>query len=166
MNPPHPLQQEFRNAMAASAAGVHVITTDGAAGRYGITMTAVSSVTDEPPTVILCINRQARILPVLQENRALCINVLSAAQQDIAEHFAGLTELSPQERFDYHIWHRGRSGQLQVDGALACLHGEIAQQWPVGSHMVFLVTVNEIHTSASGQQPALVYFRRRFAALE
>ena len=60
-----PLKQDFRHAMASCAAGVHVITTDGAAGRYGITMTAVSSITDEPPTVMLCINRSAAIIPLL-----------------------------------------------------------------------------------------------------
>ena len=58
--------------MASCAAGVHVITTDGEAGRYGITMTAVTAVTDEPPTVMLCINRQSAIIPILQGNRDLC----------------------------------------------------------------------------------------------
>ena len=91
---PHTLQLPFRDAMAACASGVHVITTDGTAGRYGITMTAVTAVTDEPPTVMLCINRQSAIVPVLLENRAVCINVLAAGQQDVAEHFAGMTKLS------------------------------------------------------------------------
>lgn len=84
-------QTSFRDAMASCAAGVHVITTDGAAGRYGITMTAVAPVTDEPPTVMLCINRSARIIPILSENGSLCINMLADEHQDVAEHFAGLT---------------------------------------------------------------------------
>lgn len=167
MSDHHPLQAPFRDAMASCAAGVHVITTDGEAGRYGITMTAVSSVTDTPPTVMLCINKQSAIVPVLLQNRALCINVLSAGQQDIAEHFAGMTALSPEERFEYHIWHRGRSGQLQVEGALAHLHGTIAAQNEVGTHWVFLVEINEIavHDGQTTHDPALVYFRRRFGSL-
>lgn len=96
-------QTSFRDAMASCAAGVHVITTDGAAGRYGITMTAVTPVTDEPLTVMLCINRSARIIPILSENGDLCINTLADEHQDVAEHFAGLTGLSPEERFAYHI---------------------------------------------------------------
>ncbi len=96
-------QTSFRDAMASCAAGVHVITTDGAAGRYGITMTAVTPITDEPPTVMLCINRKARIIPILSENGSLCINTLADEHQDVAEHFAGLTGLSPEERFAYHI---------------------------------------------------------------
>ena len=161
------LQATFRDAMAACAAGVHVITTDGAAGRYGITMTAVASVTDEPPTVMLCINRQSAIVPILLANRSLCINVLAAEQQDIAEHFAGMTALSPEERFEYHIWHRGKSGQLQVEGALAHLHGIIVQQSEVGTHWVLLVEIHEIavHDGKTTTAPALVYFRRRFGQL-
>ena len=106
----HTLKQPFRDAMASCAAGVHVITTDGVAGRYGITMTAVTSVTDEPPTIMLCINREAAIIPILLANHDLCINTLSDGQQDIAEHFAGMTNLSPEERFEYPIWHRGEKG--------------------------------------------------------
>ncbi|MDO4878027.1 MAG: 4-hydroxyphenylacetate 3-monooxygenase, reductase component [Neisseria sp.] len=163
--PDSPIRLSFRNALSACAAGVHVITTDGAAGRYGITMTAVSAVTDEPPTVMLCINKQAGIVPVLLANRALCINILSSAQQDVAEHFAGLTRLSPEERFAYHIWHRGRNGQLQVEGALAHLHGSIVSQSEVGTHWVFMAQLDEITAHAAPDTPALVYFRRRFASL-
>lgn len=160
-----PLKQDFRHAMASCAAGVHVITTDGAAGRYGITMTAVSSITDEPPTVMLCINRSAAIIPILQTNRDLCINVLSANQQDVAEHFAGITQLSPEERFEYHIWHRGGSGQLQVEGALAHMHGRIVAQHDIGTHCVFYVEISEIKVHDAERAPALVYFRRHFHGL-
>ena len=149
-----PLKQDFRHAMASCAAG-----------RYGITMTAVSSITDEPPTVMLCINRSAAIIPILQTNRDLCINVLSAGQQDVAEHFAGITQLSPEERFEYHIWHRGGSGQLQVEGALAHMHGRIVAQHDIGTHCVFYVEISEIKVHDAERAPALVYFRRHFHGL-
>lgn len=162
--PDHALQPCFRDAMASCAAGVHVITTDGSAGRYGITMTAVTPVTDAPPTVMICINRRSAIIPILQTNEDLCINVLSATQQDVAEHFAGITKLSPEERFEYHIWHRGQTGQLQVEGALAHLHGKITAQHDIGTHHVFYVLINEINVHDT-TQPALVYFRRNFNQL-
>ncbi len=167
MKPILPTQQDFRNAMAVCAAGVHVITTDGEAGRYGITMTAVSPVTDDPPTVLLCINHTARILPILTRNRSLCVNMLSAGQQDVAEHFAGMTSLSPEERFEYHIWHRGQSGQLEVDGALAHLHGDIVDSHSIGTHQVLYVAITEIrmHGQQLADAQSLVYFRRSFQAL-
>lgn len=162
--PTHTLQKNFRDAMSSCAAGVHVITTDGKAGRYGITMTAVASVTDEPPTMMLCINKEAGIIPILLENLDLCINTLSSNQQDIAEHFAGITNLSPEERFQYHIWHRGTTGQLEVEGALAHLHGRIIQQHAIGTHYIFYVEIGEIKTTGLNT-PALLYFRRQFKLL-
>ena len=155
-------QQLFRNAMSTCAAGVHVITTDGTHGRYGITMTAVVPITDKPPTVMLSINKRAAFLPILQANCELCINVLAGNQQDLAEHFAGMTELSPEERFQYHIWHRGRSGQLQVQGALAYLHGHVSAEHSVGTHQVFYVEIDEIQVSPSENRSSLVYFQRHF----
>ncbi|ENW0180016.1 4-hydroxyphenylacetate 3-monooxygenase, reductase component [Neisseria gonorrhoeae] len=158
-------QTSFRDAMASCAAGVHVITTDGAAGRYGITMTAVAPVTDEPPTVMLCINRSARIIPILSENGSLCINMLADEHQDVAEHFAGLTGLSPEERFAYHIWHRGKTGQLEIEGALAPLHGHIVGKHEIGTHFVFYVRLDEIKNCGC-KRPALLYFRRQFRPLD
>lgn len=155
-------QTSFRDAMASCAAGVHVITTDGAAGRYGITMTAVAPVTDEPPTVMLCINRSARIIPILSENGGLCINTLADEHQDVAEHFAGL---SPEERFAYHIWHRGKTGQLEIEGALAHLHGHIVGKHEIGTHFVFYVRLDEIKNCGC-KRPALLYFRRQFRSLD
>ena len=66
------IRQQFREAMSFCTSGVHIITTDGEAGRYGITMTAVAAVTDEPPTMLLCVNQKTRIHPILQSNRHLC----------------------------------------------------------------------------------------------
>lgn len=165
MNALSPVQQQFRNAMAFCAAGVHVITTDGAAGRYGITMTALAAVTDSPPTLMLCVNRSTRIYPILRENGLLCVNVLSAGQRDVAEHFAGLTALTPEERFEQHIWHRGQSGQLQVDGALAHLHGRITAQQEIGTHGVFFVEIDEIRVHGGTGDAALLYFSREFKSL-
>lgn len=159
------VQQDFREAMSYCAAGVHVITTNGKAGRYGITMTAVTSVTDTPPTVLLCMNKQSAMCPILLANGALCINVLSEQQQDLAEHFAGMTQLTPEERFEQHIWQRGLAGQLQVEGALAHLHGKITAHHEVGTHHVFFVLIDEILTYG-GNMGALAYFRRQFVHLQ
>lgn len=155
------LQSTFREAMSACAAGVHVITTNGSAGRYGITMTALAAVTDSPPTILLCINTQARILPLIQANRHLCINVLNADQQDVAKHFAGITRLSPEERFAQHIWSEGPTGQLEITDALAQLHGEISESSEIGSHCVLFVRIHHINIP-NPEGEALTYFRRQF----
>lgn len=156
---------DFREAMSYCAAGVHVITTDGSAGRFGITMTAITAVTDSPPTVLLCVNQNAHIAAPLLANGALCINVLTTLQRDVAEHFAGITKLTPAERFEQHIWHRGTGGQLQIEGALAHLHGTITQHQIMGTHHVFFVSLNEIRIHG-GNEGALVYFQRQFGTFQ
>lgn len=153
--------KHYREAMANVAAAVHVITTDGAAGRYGITMTAVTSVTDTPPTMLLCINRKATIQPILRANGALCINILAQHQRKAADFFSGMMPLPPEERFAHHEWTQGESGQWQLEGALANLHGEIAEMRDMGSHTVFYVSVGHIRIGAAQDKP-LLYFRRRF----
>ena len=155
------IQQNFREAMSFCAAGVHVITTDGKAGRYGITMTAVTSITDTPPTMVLCVNQKTSIYPILLENEYLCVNVLAKHQQDVAEHFAGMTKLTPAERFEQHIWHRGKTGQLQIEGALAHLHGHIVEHHVMGTHGVFYIHLDEILHHDDEAEP-LLYFRRQF----
>ncbi len=59
----------FREAMARLGAAVHIITTQGSAGKAGFTATAVASVSDSPPTVLVCLNRKSQITPVMRENK-------------------------------------------------------------------------------------------------
>ncbi|MDF7676833.1 4-hydroxyphenylacetate 3-monooxygenase, reductase component [Neisseriaceae bacterium ESL0693] len=154
--------QNYRDAMAKVASGVHVITTDGVAGHYGITMTAVTSVTDNPPTLLLCINQKAGIQPVLQANGQLCVNVLAADQLDVARHFAGMTQLSNHERFLQNQWQsHPHSNQPQLEGALAHLHGHIIERHEVGSHSIFYVAIDHIYSDQTTKD-ALLYFERQF----
>ena len=93
-----PAQREFRAAMANLSAGVNIVTTDGPRGRAGITVSAACSVTDEPPTMLVCVHRASRAHDVLAGNERVCVNVLGSGQQDLALRFAGATgsfETSP-----------------------------------------------------------------------
>jgi flavin reductase (NADH) len=91
-------RQQFRQAMAHLGAAVNVITTAGPHGRCGITASAVCSVTDAPPTLLVCLNRSSAMHAVFDGNRKVCINVLPASLEGIARHFAGLTGLSMEAR--------------------------------------------------------------------
>ena len=62
------IRQDYRDAMARLAAAVNIITTDGPSGRAGFTATAVCSVTDEPPTLLVCLNRSASAHPIVTAN--------------------------------------------------------------------------------------------------
>ncbi|CBJ82717.1 putative oxidoreductase component with FMN-binding split barrel domain [Xenorhabdus bovienii str. Jollieti] len=150
----------FRNAMASLSAAVNIITTDGPAGQCGITATAVCSVTDTPPTLMVCINRNSAMNPIFQENGRLCVNILNHEQELIARHFAGMTGVSMEERFGWNIWKTGALGQPMLKETLANLEGSIEQVQEIGTHYVYLVEVKQIAVKEEGH--GLIYFKRDF----
>ncbi|MDR5753330.1 MULTISPECIES: 4-hydroxyphenylacetate 3-monooxygenase, reductase component [unclassified Caballeronia] len=153
-------RQQFRQAMAHLGAAVNVITTAGPHGRCGITASAVCSVTDSPPTLLVCLNRSSAMHAVFDGNRKVCINVLPASLEGIARHFAGLTALSMDERFQLPVWDDGENGVPVLRGALASLQGTIVEAKEVGSHAVMFVETTEIRVRTDGD--SLVYFDRNF----
>lgn len=106
----------FRDAMASLSAAVNVVTTAGEAGRCGITATAVCSVTDTPPSVMVCINANSAMNPVFQGNGKLCINVLNHEQEIMARHFAGMTGVTMEERFCPQRLAAGRARTAGTEG--------------------------------------------------
>jgi flavin reductase len=155
-------RQDFRNAMAQLGAAVNVITTDGAAGRTGMTASAVCSVTDDPPTLAVCINRSSRSNPFFKENAVLCVNTVSSSQTEIASVFSGATQCSPEQRFESGDWTTLVTGTPVLEGALVSFDGRITDVVEKGTHTVFFVEVEAVrHSGGAG----LVYFRRNFHSI-
>src|SRR5438045_4794348 len=94
----------FREAMSRLGAAVHVIATAGPGGKIGTTATAVCSVSDAPPTLLVCLSRRSRTNPIVVENGVFCVNTLGATGADIADIFAGRTRLQGSERFATGDW--------------------------------------------------------------
>lgn len=156
----NPTQKAFRNAMASMAASVNVVTTNGKAGRCGITATAVCSITDTPPTVLVCINRNSEMNAVIKENGCLCINILTADHLEIAKHFAGMTGVEMDNRFMLHDWQEKLYNLPVLNDALANLQGRIAQISEMGTHSLFFVELEAIDVRDDGD--GLAYFNRVF----
>ncbi|SIT46288.1 flavin:NADH oxidoreductase subunit of alternative pyrimidine degradation pathway [Paraburkholderia ribeironis] len=152
-------KRSFRDAMAGLGAAVNIITSDGVAGRAGCTASAVCGVTDEPPTLLVCINRSSRNNAAFRANGKLCVNVLSAEQQALAAHFA-TNALPLDERFAAAQWTSLVTGAPVLDGALASLDCEIESVTEVGTHTVFFCAVKAAHTQGAGD--ALIYYGRRY----
>ncbi len=125
-------QLAFRDAMSSLAAAVNVITTDGPGGRAGFTATAVCSVTDQPPTLLVCINRSASVYETFIENGLLCVNTLGNGQQDLSNLFGG--KRSQQERFDGGQWESGVTGAPILNSAKLALDCKVTQSVSVGTH--------------------------------
>src|SRR6476661_6019766 len=94
----------FREAMSLLGAAVHVITTAGPGGKAGATATAVCSVSDSPPTLLMCLNRRSQTNPIVLENGVFCVNTLGAAEEEIADIFAGRTGVMGADRFNKGQW--------------------------------------------------------------
>ena len=149
----------FRDAMAGLGTAVNIITSDGAAGLAGCTASAVCGVTDEPPTLLVCINRSSRNNAAFRANGKLCVNVLSAEQQTLAAHFA-TSALPIAERFAAAQWQSLVTGAPVLHGALASLDCEIESVTEVGTHTVFFCAVKAAHTHVAGD--ALIYYGRQY----
>jgi flavin reductase len=152
----------FRNAMSRLGAAVSVISTDGPAGRFGFTATAVTSVTDTPPTLLVCMNRSSYANPHFKENGVLCVNVLAGDQQEISAVFAN-SKISPEERFARTTWETLKSGAPVMKEALVNFDCRIAAVHEVGTHSLFLCEVDAI--KQADQSSGLVYFNRAYHAL-
>ncbi|WP_322067206.1 4-hydroxyphenylacetate 3-monooxygenase, reductase component [Burkholderia ubonensis] len=157
---PSDMQKAFRQAMAHLGAAVNVITTAGPHGRCGITASAVCSVTDAPPTVLVCLNRSSAMHAIFARNRHVCINVLPAEHELLARHFAGLTDVPMERRFELPLWDRGEQDVPVLRDALASLQGTIAGMQDVGSHSVMFIEVTSIRVRDDGD--SLIYFSRAF----
>ncbi|SDV47021.1 4-hydroxyphenylacetate 3-monooxygenase, reductase component [Chitinasiproducens palmae] len=153
-------RMQFRQAMAHLGAAVNVITTAGPMGRCGITASAVCSVTDSPPTLLVCLNRSSAMHAVFDGNRTVCVNVLPASLETLARHFAGLTALSMDERFELPGWAEGGHGVPVLRDALASIQGTVVESKDVGSHAVMFVEATEIRVRGDGD--SLIYFDRAF----
>lgn len=153
------LQTEFRNAMAQLGSAVSVITTDGPAGKFGFTASAVCSVTDQPPTLLVCMNRHSFANDHFKQNGTLCVNVLSSEHQDLSGVFANAS-LRSEQRFQHDNWQVMSSGAPVLSSSVASFDCIIDTCHEVGSHTVFYCQVQAIRVS---EQPrGLVYFNRRY----
>lgn len=153
----------FREAMSRIGAAVHVVTTAGAAGRAGATMTAVTSVSDAPPTLLVCINRSGRLASILRGNGVFCVNTLVAGDEELAGIFAGQGGLDHEARFDHGAWRDGSIGTPVLAGARASLECRVSEVNEVGSHAVVFGRVEAVHLGEA--RPALLYVDRGYRSL-
>lgn len=146
--------------MAHLSAAVSVVTTMGPGGRCGVTASAVCSVTDAPPTLLVCLNRTSAMRSIFELNGRLCVNVLGGDDIELAKHFSGMTAVPMAERFTWPIWDEGRDGLPVLKQAIVSCQGVITDCKEVGSHSVMFVELSDI--SVHDQPEALVYFGRQF----
>ena len=150
----------FRSAMARLGAAVNLITSDGPAGRHGLTASAVCSVTDDPPTVLVCINRASASNGLLKANGVLCVNVLAAHHAALSQRFADRSSRASERFADEILWSRLSTGSPVLNDASVAFDCRIASVSEVGTHSVFFCEVETVRTADKVE--GLIYFNRAY----
>jgi 4-nitrophenol 2-monooxygenase / 4-nitrocatechol 4-monooxygenase, reductase component len=116
--------------------GVTIVTTCADGVPYGFTANAFTSVSAEPPMVLICVNREASAHPIISRSEIFCVNILSRGQEEIAKRFADHAQRA--NRFDGLATHSAASGAPVIDGCLAFVDCRLAEEHTAGTHTVFL----------------------------
>lgn len=155
-----PGPQAYRDGMAHVAGHVHVITTAGPAGTSGFTAIAVASVSDDPPTLLVCLNRQSANGRLIEANGVFAVNALPAGAEALAETFAGRRGLAGAERFSAGTWSALSTGAPALDAALVSFDCRLVEMRPIATHVVMIGRVEALRVGPAG--PALAYFDRAY----
>jgi flavin reductase (DIM6/NTAB) family NADH-FMN oxidoreductase RutF len=141
---PSPLASDaFIKSMRRVASSVAVVTTDGSAGCHGATVSAFSSVSADPPMILVCLLSGSRIAKAVAANGNLCINVLPQDRPDLANRFAGRDDHLVDDRFSGVDCDGVRGAAPQIDGA-TIFSGLVDQIIPAGSHSIVICHVQTV----------------------
>lgn len=154
----------YREAMSRFAGAVHVVTTDGPHGRRGVTVIAACSVSDDPPTILVCLNRVKPDNDCFARNGVFALNTLAAGQQPVADAFSGLTGLTQDERFALGRWETEASGAPVLVGAEAAFDCHLVEARDFATHRVLFGKVTGIRIGDSLKP--LIYHHRAYRVLE
>lgn len=158
------LKEKFFQGMSFTPATVNVITSDGPAGRVGLTVSAMSSVSADTvrPTLLICINENSAAAASILENGVFCVNVLHSHQSYISDAFAGRYKDRLTDKFDCTQWQICQTGSPRVAEALVGFDCEIQSTVKIGTHHVIFGEVVDITIADKGS--ALIYANRSYGA--
>jgi len=160
------LQQDhpkpFLTAMSGAVTQVSVVTTNGTAGRFGVTVSAFTSVSADPPLVLVCINRRSPVVKAIEENGCFCVNLLDDRQSTVADCFSGRSDPLTAYDFSCANWRLEATGSPCLDQANANFDCTIENAYDAGTHRIFIGEVQDAQTS--GRAP-LAFSRRSYQAL-
>jgi flavin reductase (DIM6/NTAB) family NADH-FMN oxidoreductase RutF len=155
---------DFRSALRHLAGGVSVITVGRGKDITGMTVTSVSSLSVDPPSLLVSINRAASSWPLLKRHGFFGVNILTADQLDVAERFAGKDGLKGAERFSGATWTTGASGVPLLVGALAAIDCEAEDIIERHSHAIVIGRVLDLRLSS--RTAALAYWQGQYVAID
>ncbi|MFT5113007.1 MAG: flavin reductase (DIM6/NTAB) family NADH-FMN oxidoreductase RutF [Parasphingorhabdus sp.] len=156
------MRQSFLDAMSHTASSVNVVTTDGPAGRAGVTVSAMTSVSaDTPkPTLLVCVHHLSASATAIVENGVFCVNVLRDDQSYISDTFASRIETEDGDKFSCTDWVNFSNGSPRVADPLVAFSCRMISGERIGTHHVFLGEVEDVHLSERGSP--LIFSNRSY----
>ena len=155
---------DFRKAMRQLTGGVSVVTAGRGRDISGMTVTSVSSLSVDPPALIVSINRESSSWPLVKRYGFFGVNILTSDQIDIAERFTGKGGLKGADRFAGARWTTRASGVPLLVGALAAIDCEVEDIVERHSHAIVIGRVLDVAVSA--RTAALAYWQGRYVAID
>jgi flavin reductase (DIM6/NTAB) family NADH-FMN oxidoreductase RutF len=156
----------FKQGMRALAGGVSVIATQDSMGLYvGLTATSVTSLSADPPSLLVCVNRSSAIAEALQAGIHFSANVLAHDQVDIAQAFGGQRAVRGVGRFAYGAWFRSNGDVPLLGGARVSFECVVAEAMEWATHRIVVGRVCDVHFTNPSAKP-LVYHDGRYTTLE
>jgi len=158
------LKERFLAGMRLVAQTVNVVTTDGSAGRAGVTVSAMSSVSADGdwPTMLVCVHHKARAAGTIIANGGFCVNILRDDQSFISDSFAGRIETADGDKFSCARWTPMASGLPRVSDPLAAFDCRLRSAERVGTHHIFVGAVREVYVAGAGTP--LIYADRAYGS--
>jgi len=155
-------REAFIVAMRRAASTVTVVTTSGDAGRCGVTVSAMSSVSADPPSMLVCVHANSPAASAIAGNRIFCLNLLVESQREISEVFAGRCAQSRENHLASDLWTRLITGAPVLAGGGAAFDCRLVERHRFGSHIVF---VGLVVAASCGSGRPLVYHDRGYGAV-
>jgi len=146
--------QHFRATLRRWASGVSILTTRDGERAFGMTISAFSSVSLDPPLVLACVEKKAHTLPAIHSSGVFAINVLASDQRDLSKRFA--TDGNEAVRFEGLACRVGASGAPWLPGALAVVDCRVAAVHDAGDHVIFVGEV--LATDFAEEREPLLYY--------
>ncbi len=158
------LRDRFIDGMSRAAATVAVVTTDGAAGRAGVTVSAMASVSADStsPSLLVCVHRLSPAAPAILANGIFCVNLLRDSQVWISDTFAGRRPTAGGDKFEVGRWTTLSTGAPVLEDALVAFDCRVGMATLYGSHYILVGELEEAVVADSG--PALVYANRAYGS--
>ena len=154
----------FKQGMRCLAAGVTIVTTLHDGQRSGLTATAVTSLSADPPQILVCVNRSAAAHDPIHRGSLMCVNVLAHAHQHLAARFAGQKGVFGEDRFGAGRWTTLVTGAPVLADALASFDCVVTERVQASTHTIFIGRVVGVCTRPKARP--LVYASGTYARLE